>query len=105
MKEDITKSQERMGELTKEIDTLKFDNNDLTKLNSGLGDKVRYLEATIHNTNIENEKLKKQLDEINGYFNIETKTLVDRTIPITNTNSNGMADFFRNEANNHSHGS
>ncbi|CDL47641.1 hypothetical protein [Klebsiella pneumoniae ISC21] len=47
-----------MGELTKEIDTLKFDNNDLTKLNSGLGDKVRYLEATIHNTNIENEKLK-----------------------------------------------
>ncbi|HBQ0625152.1 TPA: hypothetical protein ACTLRO_003238 [Klebsiella pneumoniae] len=105
MKEDITKSQERMGELTEEIDTLKFDNNDLTKLNSGLGDKVRYLEATIHNTNIENEKLKKQLDEIKGYFNIETKTLVDRTIPITNTNSNGMADFFRNEANNHSHGS
>lgn len=105
MKEDITKSQERMGELTKEIDTLKFDNNDLTNLNSGLSDKVRYLEGTIHNTNIENEKLKKQLDEIKGYFNIETKTLVDRTIPITNTNSNGMAKFHMEEKNNHSQGS
>lgn len=105
MKEDITKSQERMGELTKEIGTLKFDNNDLTELNSGLGDKVRTLEGIIHNTNIENEKLKKQLDEIKGYFNMETKTLVDRTIPVTNHNSNGMAKFHMEEKNNHSQGS
>ncbi len=97
MREKITESQDRMGELTKERDILISDNSDLTKLNTELGNRVRSLEGIISNAAREKEEIQKQLTEIKGYFNMETKTLVDRTIPVTNHNSNGMAKFHMEE--------
>ncbi|HBM2965772.1 TPA: hypothetical protein LVK93_005795 [Klebsiella michiganensis] len=105
MREKITESQDRMGELTKERDILISDNSDLTKLNTELGNRVRSLEAIISNAAREKEEIQKQLNEIKGYFNMETKTLVDRTIPVTNHNSNGMVKFHMEEKNKRSQGS
>jgi len=105
MREKITESQDRMGELTKERDILISDNSDLTKLNTELGNRVRSLEGIISNAAREKEEIQKQLTEIKGYFNMETKTLVDRTIPVTNHNSNGMAKFHMEEKNKRSQGS
>ncbi|WP_421016115.1 hypothetical protein [Klebsiella michiganensis] len=105
MREKITESQDRMGELTKERDILISDNSDLTKLNTELGARVRSLEDIVRNAAREKDEIQKQLNEIKGYFNMETKTLVDRTIPVINNNYNGMAKFHMEEKNNHSQGS
>ncbi|EPG4139460.1 hypothetical protein [Klebsiella pneumoniae] len=92
MKEEITQSKERMGDLTKERDNLKSDNSELKKQKEILENKIKSHESIIRDITTDNENLKKQLNEIRGYFDLDTKTLIDRTIPLINNSYNSMGE-------------
>ncbi|EPJ4741661.1 hypothetical protein WJC98_003781 [Klebsiella pneumoniae] len=92
MKEEITQSKERMGDLTKERDNLKSDNSELKKQKEILENKIKSHESIMRDITTDNENLKKQLNEIRGYFDLDTKTLIDRTIPLINNSYNSMGE-------------